>query len=36
MKNKYVNIKLKEEFGDTKGVIRIPISKKNWQHNGQK
>ena len=25
----------KEEFDDTKGVIRISISKKNRQHNGQ-
>jgi hypothetical protein len=25
-----------EEFEDTKGVIRISISKKNRQHNGQK
>jgi hypothetical protein len=25
-----------EEFGDTKGAIRIRISKKNRQHNGQK
>ena len=25
----------KEEFEDTKGVIRIRISKKNRQHNGQ-
>jgi peptidyl-tRNA hydrolase len=25
-----------EEFEDTKGVIRIPKSKKNRQHNGQK
>jgi len=25
-----------EEFEDTKGVIRIRISKKNRQHNGQK
>ena len=25
-----------EEFGDTKGVSRIRISKKNRQHNGQK
>ena len=24
-----------EEFEDTKGVIRIPKSKKNRQHNGQ-
>ena len=27
---------LKEEFEDTKGVIRIRISKKNKQHSGQK
>ena len=27
---------MKEEFEDTKGVIRIRISKKNTQHNGQK
>jgi len=26
----------KEEFEDTKGVIRIRISKKNRQHNDQK
>jgi hypothetical protein len=26
----------KEEFEDIKGVIRIRISKKNRQHNGQK
>jgi hypothetical protein len=26
----------KEEFEDTKGVIRIRISKKNRQHSGQK
>jgi len=25
-----------EEFEDTKGTIRIRISKKNRQHNGQK
>jgi hypothetical protein len=25
-----------EEFEDTKGVIRIHISKKNRQHNGKK
>jgi hypothetical protein len=25
-----------KEFEDTKGVIRIRISKKNRQHNGQK
>jgi hypothetical protein len=28
--------RLLEEFEDTKGVIRIRISKKNRQHNGQK
>ena len=27
---------IQEEFEDTKGVIRIRISKKNGQHNGQK
>ena len=27
---------LDEEFEDTKGAIRIRISKKNRQHNGQK
>jgi len=27
---------LQEEFEDTKGVIRIRISKRNRQHNGQK
>jgi hypothetical protein len=27
--------KLKEEFEDTKGVIRIRKSKKDRQHNGQ-
>jgi hypothetical protein len=26
----------KKEFEDTKGVIRIHVSKKNRQHNGQK
>ena len=26
----------KEDFEDTKGVIRIRISMKNKQHNGQK
>jgi hypothetical protein len=26
----------KEEFEDTKGIIRIRISKNNRQHNGQK
>jgi hypothetical protein len=29
-------LSFKEEFEDTKGVIRIRISKKNRQHNGQK
>ena len=29
-------VTLFEEFEDTKGVIRILISKKNRQHNGQK
>ena len=27
---------IQEEFEDTKGAIRICISKKNRQHNGQK
>ena len=27
---------MKNEFEDTKGVIRILISKKNRRHNGQK
>jgi hypothetical protein len=27
---------LEKEFEDTKGAIRIRISKKNRQHNGQK
>ena len=27
---------LKEEFEDTKGLIRIRISQNNRQHNGQK
>ena len=27
---------IKEEFEDTKGVIRIRISKRNRQHNAQK
>jgi len=29
-------ITVKEEFEDTKGLIRIRMSKKNRQHNGQK
>ena len=28
--------KMKEEFEDTKGVIRISKSKKDRQHNGQR
>ena len=32
----YIQRVLKEEFEDTKGAIRIRISKKNRQHNGQK
>jgi hypothetical protein len=31
-----VSIFFAEEFEDTKGAIRIRISKKNRQHNGQK
>jgi hypothetical protein len=27
---------MQEEFGDSKGVIRIRTSKKNRQHNGQR
>jgi hypothetical protein len=27
---------IEEEFEDTKGAIRIRLSKKNRQHNGQK
>ena len=30
------NNEISEEFEDTKGAIRIRISKKNRQHNGQK
>ena len=29
-------LEMYEEIGDTKGLIRIRISKKNRQHNGQK
>ena len=32
----YILFIFTEEFEDTKGVIRIRISKKNRQHNGQK
>jgi len=31
-----MNTGIKEEFEDTKGVIRFRKSKKNRQHNGQK
>ena len=31
-----VGVVIQEEFEDTKGVIRIRVSKKNRQHNGQK
>ena len=30
-----IGFRFQEEFEDTKGAIRIPISKKNRQHNGQ-
>ena len=30
------NTRIQEEFEDTKGVIRIRISKKSRQHNGEK
>jgi len=30
------NSRYEEEFEDTKGVIRIRISKNNRKHNGQK
>jgi len=32
----YILLIFTEEFEDTKGVIRICISTKNRQHNGQK
>jgi hypothetical protein len=32
----YCIVQITEEFEDTKGVIRIRISKKNRQHNDQK
>ena len=35
-RNTGLHIGLKEEFEDTNGIIRIRISKKNRQHNGQK
>ena len=31
-----LNCQMEEEFENTKGAIRIRISKKNRQHNGQK
>ena len=34
--NNIKSLSIKEEFEDTKGAIRIRISKKNRQHNGQK
>ena len=33
---KCISSSTSEEFEDTKGVIRIRISEKNRQHNGQK
>jgi hypothetical protein len=33
---KLLMVKGQNEFEDTKGVIRIRISKKNRQHNGEK
>ena len=36
LKRAYFFVEDQEEFEDTKGVIRICISKKNRQHNGQK
>jgi hypothetical protein len=36
MSNIYLEVSLEEEFEDTKGIIRIRISKKNRQHNDQK
>ena len=33
---RFYYIPIQEEFEDTKGAIRIRISKKNRQHNGQK
>jgi hypothetical protein len=33
---KCISSSTSEEFEDTKGVIRIRISKKNRQHSGQK
>ena len=35
-KDIYCTVYCQEEFEDTKGVIRIHISKRNKQHNGQK
>ena len=36
MEKMHEKISVKEEFEDTKGIIRIPKSKKDRQHNGQK
>ena len=37
IKNIRISVKVtQKEFEDTKGAIRIRISKKNRQHNGQK
>jgi hypothetical protein len=30
-----VNLTYEEELGDTKGVVKVPKSKKDRQHNGQ-
>jgi hypothetical protein len=35
-KKRMILLRWEENFEDTKGVIRIRISKKNRQHNGQK
>ena len=36
MKNNFAGKRSYEEFEDTKGVMRIRISKKNRQRNGKK
>jgi len=36
LENKTIKKAKQEEFGNTKGVIRIRKSKKNRQHNGQR
>jgi hypothetical protein len=30
-----VNLTYEEELGDTKGLVKVPKSKKDRQHNGQ-